>query len=756
MKVRQQCVIALIFVMGVGFSLFGYRMALQWENSRRELFFESAAKEEIKALQEAIKDDLDYLDSIKGFYNASTFVDRHEFQIFTQDILARNRTIQALEWIPRVRLEEVPKYVNLAKADGYNNFQILEKDKVGKMKAVGVRKEYFPVYYVEPMLGNENAFGFDLASNKARKDSLTMARDTGEMKATASITLVQEEKNQKGFLVFNPIYKDNSWNTTVEDRREMLVGFVLGVYSVKDLVDGSLIRLKTTDLKFFVYELFENNEKNLLYIHGEKNEGHLKDEINERKVEDSRYLKYGQIIDVAGKKWEVVAQPLNNTFGKKTSQPILVLVICLMITIFLVGFTFSNMRKTADIEKLVKLRTRELMEAKQSLEKNKVKIESALTYAEKTKLALQNVMEDLEAERVKLASSEERFAIANFSAKVGIWDWDVVNNHIIWDKAMYGLYGIKEGDFGGAIEAWEAGLHPEDAKRCQVEIQAALKGEKNFDTDFRIVWPEDKSIHHIRAHATVQRDEKGEAIRMLGTNWDITELKSLAQRLASSNQELEQFAYVASHDLQEPIRKIVGFTQLFSNLFEGEMDGKKKEYMHYIVDGAKRMQLLIQDLLQYSRVGSTQLDFEEFDFTSIVEEAKANLELIIDETDTKITYKQLPSLKVHRGFMVRLIQNLINNSIKYRSEAPPEINILAELKNRRWEFTISDNGIGIAEEFFEQVFVVFKRLHGKGEYSGTGIGLAICRRIVERHGGRIWIKKSMSSKGTTFKFYLPE
>jgi light-regulated signal transduction histidine kinase (bacteriophytochrome) len=234
------------------------------------------------------------------------------------------------------------------------------------------------------------------------------------------------------------------------------------------------------------------------------------------------------------------------------------------------------------------------------------------------------------------------------------------------------------------------------------------------------------------------------------------ELSMANDELDRSNKDLEQFAYVASHDLQEPIRKIVGFAQLFAGNFEGQLEGKQKEYLDYVIDGAKRMQALIQDLLAYSRIGRKELTVEPLDFNEVVKEAVGNLELVVKETKAEIICRHLPCLSGHRSFIVQIFQNLIGNSLKYRSKKIPRIEISAQQKNDRWEFTVADNGIGIDFQFASKLFMIFQRLHTKDKYEGTGIGLAVSKRMVERHGGRIWLEpREHDGGGAVFKFTLP-
>lgn len=235
----------------------------------------------------------------------------------------------------------------------------------------------------------------------------------------------------------------------------------------------------------------------------------------------------------------------------------------------------------------------------------------------------------------------------------------------------------------------------------------------------------------------------------------VIQLVETTEALQRSNQDLEQFAYVASHDLQEPIRKVVGFSQLFAQEFDGKMTPKSMEYMSHVVNGAKRMQVLIQDLLQYSRVSSGELTVEPVSFAGIVREALQNLDAIIKETRAQIHCEELPTLTVHKVQIVQLFQNIIGNAIKYRGTLDPDISITAEQDNAEWVFSVKDNGIGISPQFYDKIFIIFQRLHGRNsQYTGTGIGLAICKRIVERHSGRIWVE-SIPGTGSIFKFTLP-
>jgi len=232
------------------------------------------------------------------------------------------------------------------------------------------------------------------------------------------------------------------------------------------------------------------------------------------------------------------------------------------------------------------------------------------------------------------------------------------------------------------------------------------------------------------------------------------EIRRLNEDLLRSNRELEQFAYVASHDLQEPLRMVSSYTQLLAKRYEGKLDQDAHDFIHYAVDGANRMQRLIQDLLAYSRITTRASPFVPLDLHEALGEAVANLQTAINESDAMVTNGELPSVNADRTQLVQVFQNLVGNAIKFRKEEdPPRIHVGAERTGSEWIISVKDNGIGIDPQYFNRLFAIFQRLHGKQEYPGTGIGLAICRRIVTRHGGRIWVE-SASGDGATFHFTM--
>ncbi len=225
-----------------------------------------------------------------------------------------------------------------------------------------------------------------------------------------------------------------------------------------------------------------------------------------------------------------------------------------------------------------------------------------------------------------------------------------------------------------------------------------------------------------------------------------------AQDLKISNQELEQFAYIASHDLQEPLRMVTSFLGQLKKKYEDQLDDKAQQYIYFATDGAVRMRQIILDLLEYSRVGRLNYQMENIDLNVLLEEIILLHQNAISETKAKINYCQLPIIKAAKTPLLRVLSNLISNALKYQKENNiPEIEIKVKETAEMWEFIVSDNGIGINSQFFDKIFIIFQRLHAKENYSGTGIGLAISKKIIENHGGDIWLE---SDEGIGSKFHF--
>jgi len=360
-----------------------------------------------------------------------------------------------------------------------------------------------------------------------------------------------------------------------------------------------------------------------------------------------------------------------------------------------------------------------------------------------------------------LWEAQEKLNIALENGKIGIWEWDIKTDEVIWDERMEKMFGLKPGTFGKTYEEFEKLVHEEDVTHIRKTIEESLVKGVPFETIFRIR-PDKESPKYLSAKALVNKDREGNPVKLYGVCFDVTGLKEgtehlslkLNEELLRSNKELERFAYVASHDLQEPLRMVSSFTQLLEKQYGDKLDKNAQEYIKFAVDGAERMHDLINGLLEYSRVHSRGKEFSRVKMKSVVQRVMMYFENQLKEKNIKLTFGDLPDLIADEGQMIKLIQNLLSNSIKF-SKNNKKIHIGSEIKKDMYIFKVKDEGIGIEEQYYEKIFEIFRRLVPKDEYEGTGIGLAICKRIVERHSGEIWLESKLG-EGSTFIFSLPK
>ena len=371
---------------------------------------------------------------------------------------------------------------------------------------------------------------------------------------------------------------------------------------------------------------------------------------------------------------------------------------------------------------------------------------------------LDSVYQDLERRSQTLLSNAERVA------QIGSATWEAASGRHVWSDQFHALLGIAPGEEEPSRAAFFRRVHGDDRQRLAEALNNALASgnEGRVVEDVRLIRPDgEERVGQFRAEAA--RGPDGRTIRMDVTIQDITARKRLEQKLDAlvlelrrSNEELEQFAYVASHDLRQPLRTVRSYVSLIEESLDDKLDGETREFMDFIRDGVRRMDALITDLLAYSRVGRAGKD-QPVDTGRAANLAIVDLQSEVDDCGAHVHLPdKMPVVLGDAGELTRLFQNLIGNAVKYRSpENRPEVTVTVVDNGELWEFTIADNGIGVPPEHAERVFGIFQRLHARDEYEGTGIGLAICRKVVERQGGRIWVEPNPGG-GTVFHFTWPK
>jgi PAS domain S-box-containing protein len=328
---------------------------------------------------------------------------------------------------------------------------------------------------------------------------------------------------------------------------------------------------------------------------------------------------------------------------------------------------------------------------------------------------------------------------------------------IYWNRFAETLYGWSAPEVMGRniLEVTPTQATQEQA----AEILCRVKAGESWSGEF-LVQRRDGTVFPAMVTTSPIQDSKGVVNGIIGISADITErrrseeaLSRHAKELARSNAELEQFAYVASHDLQEPLRMISLYTQLLARRYQGKLDADADEFIGYVIGGAGRMHQLINDLLTYSQVSSEAKQFKPTDCETVMRHVLADLRAKVEQLGAEVSYDRLPRVKADPSQLGLLFRNLIDNALKYHGQEPIRVHVTAEQRGREWLFSVRDNGIGIDPQYAERIFVIFQRLHNHSEYPGTGIGLAICRRVVERHGGGIWVESQLG-QGATFRFTL--
>ena len=361
-------------------------------------------------------------------------------------------------------------------------------------------------------------------------------------------------------------------------------------------------------------------------------------------------------------------------------------------------------------------------------------------------------------DRKRMEASREQLASIVDHSDDAIIGKSLDRNIVSWNKGAERLYGYSAAEvLGKSISILSPGEHNDEL----VEAIERLKRGERISHSETLRRRKDGKLIDVSITESPIKDVLGRVTGSASIARDISDRKradALAERtreLERSNSELEQFAHVASHDLQEPLRMVANYTQLLARRYKGKLDSDADQFIGFAVDGALHMQALIKDLLLFSRVNTRGKEFEPTDLGDVINVVLSNLRVAIEESKARVHCDPLPTLKADHTQLVQLFQNLMGNAIKYRGDRAPEISVGARARNNEWLFTVRDNGIGFDPRYVERIFMIFQRLYTRQEYPGTGVGLALCKKIVEHHGGRIWAE-SKPGQGSTFSFTLPE
>lgn len=598
--------------------------------------------------------------------------------------------------MPYITHAQRPAYEKQARADGIIDFTLTEISATGNMVLANERDHYLPVYYVEPIEGNERAMGLDNAANKERLNTISKAKNSADKTATGKINLVQAVGDAADILVFNAVFDQKAVGGKVNSTSSF-IGLAVLVLNVGDIVADTEMENKGS-LSLYVEDITEVDNIEALFGTQASNS----------------WFTHSEIIKVAGRSWHI------ETHTNTTKTPLmlsawLLLIAGLAVTALITFSIVHLVRRREVVEQLVVSRTLSLIESE---EQHRAVVENAVD-------GLLTVDEFGNIEKYNRAAEN----IFGYTA-----------DEMIGENLKRLLPVTDHGDQDTYLEDYrDSGI------KKDMGIERKVKGRRKDGT----IFPVDLSVSEMII---------GNTRKLSGIVRDVTERVKLEkerekfiEKLTDSNEELARFAYVCSHDLQEPLRMVRSFSEMLQEHLADNLkdDAKGQKYFNFVIDGAARAQLLITDILSYSSISSDTQMYENVDVEALISVIKKDL-LGSSNNKAEITADVLPILQGNRTQLFQLFQNLISNGLKYQKpDSTPHIHIRVESSDKYWLFAFKDNGIGMQERHLNKIFEVFQRLHGKKQYAGTGVGLAICKKVVERHDGAIWVESEVDV-GSTF------
>jgi PAS domain S-box-containing protein len=627
------------------------------------------------------------LKSMKHFFTASQQVDRDEFQNFVESSLREQKAIKALEWVPKILHQERSEHERKGQ-EFQKNYRITEIGKKG-MIAEEETQYYFPIFYIEPLEGNEEALGFDLSSETARNQALQDSVNYGASVATSSLNLVQDRIKQNSFLIFHPVFKNDSYIDTIDDRYNALEGFVVGAFRVNEIVKTVMDDDSQKYMSLHIYDTYVSDSSATIY--------------GEYALESD--FSYFTTMTVAGRQWGLNFHPTASFLRQyKGWRSWSVIVTGFSFAALLQIFLIVSTARTEEIRRVVKQKTRALRDANR----------------------FQKLMMEQNPDLIFVKDENYRIIEAN--------------------KSFLSVYPEDKRDRVIGYTTLEDYAPDERDAFLEKDREAFEKGEsRTLET---LTFPDGKKRMLFTQKIKFENIDGKEFI--LGIGRDVTEREALISDLRKSNSELDDFAYIASHDLKEPLRGIHNHSRFLYEDYNELFDEKAKERIKRILWLTQRLEKLINDLLYYSKLGRRELAYKNTNLNEVVEDIIMTFEEEEDQASIHIK-GDLPTIICDKVRITELLRNLITNGLKYNESDPKmvEVETISEDANTI-TIGVKDNGIGIATKHHENIFKIFRRLHNKEAYGGgTGSGLTFVKKIARQHGGDISVTSSLG-EGSRF------
>lgn len=686
-----------VLALSLGATTMAWRVGAEAAQAAQQQRFEHQALQLAAAIEQRLRGYVDALRGAQGLFAASESVEADEWQRYWDqvDLSSRYPAVVGVGYAAGIEARERGDFEGAMAAGRRGGFRIWPS---------GQRERYFPITFLEPAEGaNLLLLGYDLASEPARREALQRAVARGEVALSGRIAVAGSTAGdtEAGFALYAPLHGGG--------RRDGDPAFHLLGVAYFDVRAGEWMQLVDDELR--------NSLRVQLY------DGDTEDPAQRLYADDDiaapMPLRRTVILDQAGRHWLLVVDATPEFFiANRSSAPLSVLLVGLLFSLLLFAIAWLLAGLRARAERLAARRTAELERSQRAFRAltdtaNDAIIaagdDGLIRYVNPAAGRYFGYEADALVQQPLTLLMPERYRAAHTEGMARL------------------LAGGEPHIIGSTVEL--AGLR-RDGSEFPLEISIAH-------------WRSDDGVHFTAILRDITRRRETEQA-----------LELQRSELARSNADLEQFAYVASHDLQEPLRMVASYVQLLARRYKGKLDQDADDFIGFAVDGALRMQRLIDDLLAYSRIATRPVALRDVAAAECAQAALRNLASRVQETRADIRIGVLPIVRVDPLQLSQLFQNLIGNALKFCGDQTPQVDVDAEREGDHWHFRVRDNGIGLDTQYAERIFVIFQRLHTRQQYGGTGIGLAICKKIIERAGGRIWVESRLGD-GATFHFTLP-
>ena len=683
--------------------------------------FEGGAQMRFDDLEASVHQSLDNLDAVAGFFNSSRSVDRAAFNRFTTTLLERDNALQALEWSPRVTSQGRRGYELAGRKNGFPSFQFTEKNDQGGMVAAAERPEYFPVFYVEPLRGNERAVGYDLASNPARRAALMRAVESGESAATEPIILVQEKENQPGFLLFRSIYQPGADLSTAELRRAVLHGVVLGVFRVEDIVHRAAMEHGgSTRITITIADVDSAGKR-------------VPMSPKTQALPEGPSFETGRVIAVAGRSWEVLARPALHYYQPNRWTSWIIFLAGVLLTCAVAAYLRLLQTRTAEIEQVVATRTRQLNAALDKLGSVNNELQKSRARYQKLVDLSPNAIIVGENKAITMAnqSALQLFRLTSSQPLLGHRLRELVCPcfRAETDEAIEPLYQTT-----GQSPLREAQILCSDGSAVDIEFAASSFFDENGVT-----------IQTILRDISERKRAEAELLRA-------------KEQAEAASRAKSMFLASMSHEIRTPMNGVIGMSEL---LLQTRLSPEQRRYAEIVRSSGENLLGIINDILDFSKIEARKLvlDTIDFDLSIVLRETVDMLALKAQqkglELSCRIAAETPLLLRGDPGRLRQVLANLIGNAVKFTERGEVAITVEsipgAELATLR--FAIRDTGIGIDSEHLKTIFAPFVQADGSTtrRFGGTGLGLAISRDLGEMMGGKIGVE-SVKGQGSVFWF----